>query len=128
MKFRVDVDCTPQELRTFFGMPDVEPMQKAVMDEMQRRMVTSMDQFSPASVMKDWFAPMTAMQQAFTSAMTGAAGAAAASTGYRRPGTDRRLATHDGQHLTQDHSASGGPIALLRRRRTSLRAGCYASR
>ena len=85
MKFRVDVDCTPQELRTFLGMPDVEPMQKAVMDEMQRRMVSSMDQFSPTSVMKDWFAPMTAMQQAFTSAMTGAAGAAAASTDTAGP-------------------------------------------
>lgn len=81
MKFTVDVECTPQELRTFLGLPDVEPMQKAVMDEMQRRMVASMDQFSPASVMKDWFAPMTAVQQAFTSAMTGAAGAAGTTAG-----------------------------------------------
>ncbi len=80
MKFTVDVDCTPQELRTFLGMPNVEPMQKAVMDEMQRRMMASMDQFSPVAVVKDWFAPMTAMQQAFSSAMTGAAAAGAAGT------------------------------------------------
>ncbi|MDO5710834.1 MAG: DUF6489 family protein [Micrococcales bacterium] len=76
MKFSVDVKCTPQELRTFLGLPDVEPMQQAVMDEMQRRMVTSMDQLSPTAVMKDWFAPMTAMQQAFTNAFTGASNAA----------------------------------------------------
>ncbi len=79
MKFTVDVDCTPQELRTFLGLPDVEPMQQAVMDEMQRRMVASMDQFTPTTVMRDWFAPMTAVQQAFTSAFTGSAQA-------RRPG------------------------------------------
>lgn len=97
MKFRVDVDCTPQELRTFLGMPDVEPMQKAVMDEMQRRMVSSMDQFSPTSVMKDWFAPMTAMQQAFTSAMTaGAAGARQA--GQSRPAGDAASSDRADEH------------------------------
>ncbi len=25
MKVSVDIDCTPEELRTFFGLPDVQP-------------------------------------------------------------------------------------------------------
>lgn len=27
MKFTVDVDCTPQEARTFLGLPDLKPIQ-----------------------------------------------------------------------------------------------------
>jgi hypothetical protein len=27
MKFTVDVDCTPQEARTFLGLPDLKPLQ-----------------------------------------------------------------------------------------------------
>ena len=32
MKVTVDIDCTPEEARTFFGLPDVKPMQKAMMN------------------------------------------------------------------------------------------------
>ncbi len=103
MKITVDIDCTPQELRTFFGMPDLEPMQKAVMDEMQRRMMSAMDQVSPTAVVKDWMAPMTQMQQAlfgaFASGMPGATGTAAgsgsggSSGGRRGSGASRRRAS-----------------------------------
>jgi kynurenine formamidase len=30
MKIKIDIDCTPQEARAFFGLPDVEPIQEAV--------------------------------------------------------------------------------------------------
>ncbi|MDO5629831.1 MAG: DUF6489 family protein [Mobilicoccus sp.] len=68
MKITVEIDCTPTEMRSFFGLPDVEPLQQAVMAEMERQMVGAMDQFSPASLMRDWFAPVTASQQAFLNA------------------------------------------------------------
>ncbi len=58
MKITVDIDCTPQEMRSFFGLPDLEPMQQAVMEELQRRLLSSMDHLSPTTVMKDWFGPM----------------------------------------------------------------------
>jgi len=32
MKVNVEIDCTPLEARQFFGLPDVAPMQTAVMD------------------------------------------------------------------------------------------------
>ncbi|WP_040160155.1 DUF6489 family protein [Mobilicoccus massiliensis] len=70
MKVTVEIDCTPQEMRAFFGLPDVEPMQRAVMAEMEQQMVGALEQFSPASLMRDWFAPMTATQQAFLQAFS----------------------------------------------------------
>jgi Family of unknown function (DUF6489) len=37
MKVNVEIDCTPLEARQFIGLPDVQPMQTAVMDELQKR-------------------------------------------------------------------------------------------
>ena len=31
MKITVNVDCTPEEARSFLGLPDVQPLQAAVM-------------------------------------------------------------------------------------------------
>jgi hypothetical protein len=42
MKIHLDIDCTPEEARTFMGLPDVGPMQEAVMKEMQDRMMAAM--------------------------------------------------------------------------------------
>ena len=39
MKITVDIDCTPQEARTFLGLPEVEKMQEAVMKELQAKML-----------------------------------------------------------------------------------------
>ncbi len=38
MKITIDVDCTPDEARAFFGLPDVAPVQQAFVDEMQKHM------------------------------------------------------------------------------------------
>ena len=38
MKISVDVDCTPDELRGFFGLPDVKPMQEQLLKEVEERM------------------------------------------------------------------------------------------
>ena len=55
MKFRVEVDCTPLEARQFVGLPNVEPMQEAVMAEVERRMLAEMERFSPDAIMRSWF-------------------------------------------------------------------------
>ena len=54
MKVTANIDCTPEEARTFLGLPDVQPMQAAVMAEMERRMLAEMDRFSPEALMKSW--------------------------------------------------------------------------
>lgn len=70
MKVTVTVDCTPLEAREFLGLPDVQPMQAAMMDQMQQKMMANVDKFSPESIMQSWFSfdPKTAdrFQEMFT--------------------------------------------------------------
>ena len=39
MKVTIDVDCTPEEARAFLGLPAVAPLQEAMMQELQKRML-----------------------------------------------------------------------------------------
>ena len=54
MKIKLDIDCTPEEARTFLGLPDVQPMQKALMDEMGQRMKQAMSAVDPETMLKTW--------------------------------------------------------------------------
>jgi hypothetical protein len=57
VKVTIDIDCTPEEARIFFGLPDVQPMQRAMMEEIQAQMATQMEQLDPAEIMKSWMTP-----------------------------------------------------------------------
>ena len=46
MRATIDVECTPAEARGCFGVPDFEPMQAAVMERLQKRMLSEIDKFS----------------------------------------------------------------------------------
>jgi Family of unknown function (DUF6489) len=74
MKVNIEIDCTPLEARQFFGLPDVGPMQNAVMDKLQTQMISNIDKISPESLIQSWFSfdPKLAdrMQDMFVS-MTG---------------------------------------------------------
>lgn len=54
MKITIDIDCTPQEARTFFGLPEIENMQKAVVEAMQEKMVSSIKTMDAESLMNTW--------------------------------------------------------------------------
>jgi hypothetical protein len=55
MKVNVEIDCTPLEARQFFGLPDVAPMQAAVMDKLQQQMTSNIDKVSPEALIQSWF-------------------------------------------------------------------------
>jgi len=55
VKIKLDIDCTPEEARAFLGLPDVAPMQKAVMDKLQGRLEAAAEGFDPQTVIKTWF-------------------------------------------------------------------------
>ena len=55
MKVNVEIDCTPLEARQFFGLPDIMPMQAAVMDKLQQQMMSNIEKISPESLMQTWF-------------------------------------------------------------------------
>lgn len=54
MKVKIDIDCTPEEARTFLGLPDVKPMQKAMMDEVEARMRANLQAMDPETMFKTW--------------------------------------------------------------------------
>ena len=41
MKVTVNIDCTPEEARAFFGLPDMQPMQKAIMAHVQEKIMSN---------------------------------------------------------------------------------------
>jgi hypothetical protein len=55
MKVNVEIDCTPLEARQFFGLPDLQPMQTAVMDKLQQQMMANIEKVSPEALMQSWF-------------------------------------------------------------------------
>jgi len=54
MKVTVNVECTPEEARTFMGLPDVQPMQEALMAELQQRLSANLQALSPENMMQAW--------------------------------------------------------------------------
>jgi hypothetical protein len=54
MKITVNFDCTPEEARSFIGLPDVRPMQEVLIKEVQERMIANIRAMDPAELMKSW--------------------------------------------------------------------------
>jgi hypothetical protein len=55
MKLTIEIDCTPLEARVFMGLPDVQPMQAAVLAEIEKRLTAEAGKFSPEGLMQAWF-------------------------------------------------------------------------
>ncbi len=54
MKITIDFDCTPDEARAFFGLPDVKPMQEALLREVQERLAENLQAMSTDTMLKTW--------------------------------------------------------------------------
>jgi uncharacterized protein DUF6489 len=54
MKISLDIDCTPEELRGFFGLPDVKPMQEQLLKEVEARMRANLQALDPETMLKTW--------------------------------------------------------------------------
>ena len=78
MKITIEVDCTPDEARAFMGLPDVKPMQAAVMASLEKQAVRAADSFAPDAMLKLWFTTLpqmsTQIQDMFTRMMASAGG------------------------------------------------------
>lgn len=58
MKVTIEIDCTPDEARQFMGLPDVKPMQAAVMGRIESQMTEAVDRFSPDAMLRSWLSLM----------------------------------------------------------------------
>ncbi len=54
MKVHIDIDCTPEEARTFFGLPDVTQAQAELVAEATKRMKANMAAMDMETLMKTW--------------------------------------------------------------------------
>lgn len=82
MKITIDFDATPDEARRFFGLPDVAPMQEALVTEMTERMRTSLNAMDPETLWRQWMpgsgaSSVDAMRQFWEKATQTAMGAGA---------------------------------------------------
>jgi len=75
MKVTIDVDCTPEEARAFLGLPAVAPLQEAMMQELQKRMLDGLAKMDPEALLKQWLPTggegWEQMQKAFWGQFTG---------------------------------------------------------
>ena len=75
MKFKVDIDCTPDEARAFFGLPDLKPLQEALLPELEERLRATLKAIDPEAMLKTWL-PATLkgfeqLQEMFLAQMAG---------------------------------------------------------
>src|SRR6516162_10677701 len=78
MKIKLDIDCTPDEVRDFFGLPQVKPLQEELLKEVQERLSANIKAMDPEAMLKTWL-PATLkgfeqLQEMFLSRMGGAGG------------------------------------------------------
>jgi len=75
MKIHLDLDCTPEELRGFFGLPDVRPMQEKLMKDVEERLRANVKALDPEAMLKVWLPAglkgFEQLQEMFLSQMAG---------------------------------------------------------
>jgi Family of unknown function (DUF6489) len=78
MKVKLDIDCTAEEARRFLGLPEVQPLQEALLKEVQERISAAIKAMDAKAMIETWL-PATLkgveqLQQMFMAQMAGGAG------------------------------------------------------
>jgi hypothetical protein len=64
MKITVNVECTPEEARTFFGLPDLKPLQAELLGQLKDRLSKNIQALDPETLVRTWFAnPMESLKR-----------------------------------------------------------------
>jgi Family of unknown function (DUF6489) len=78
MKIHLEIDCTAEEARRFFGLPEVRPLQEALLKEVEERLTANIRAMDPKAMLETWL-PATLkgfeqMQEFFLARMAGGGG------------------------------------------------------
>ncbi len=60
MKVTINIDCTPEEARAFFGLPDLAPLHTAYIEKMQQLMADGLHSADMEKMMGQWMPAMSA--------------------------------------------------------------------
>jgi hypothetical protein len=52
MKVTVDVDLTPEEARRLMGLPDLEPMQQRLLEQLEKQLSSNLGYMDPEMIVK----------------------------------------------------------------------------
>jgi|TARA_R110002095_G_scaffold55988_1_gene48129 hypothetical protein len=76
MKATIEIDATPQEMRVLLGLPEVQTLQKEIMEKIRERMLDAIDTNDLDELMKlympttEHLSAVEGMQKAMWDAMT----------------------------------------------------------
>jgi hypothetical protein len=62
MKLSIEIDCTPEEARSFLGLPDVGPLNERLVGELQQRVSAGLAALAPEDLLKNWLSLGTGAQ------------------------------------------------------------------
>ncbi|MDP7524359.1 MAG: DUF6489 family protein [Arenicellales bacterium] len=54
MKFKIEIECPPDEAREFFGLPNVEKLNSMMMTALQETISSQINTMDPETLMKTW--------------------------------------------------------------------------
>jgi hypothetical protein len=78
MKIRVDIDCSPEEARRFFGLPDLTPVHAVFVGRMEDLVSKALTPAEAEGLIRNWVSAglqgMGAVQKAFWDAARAAGG------------------------------------------------------
>lgn len=59
MKINIDIDCTPEEARTFLGLPDLSPLHRVYLERMEQLVKEGVSAADIEKMMRQWMPMMT---------------------------------------------------------------------
>ncbi len=59
MKMNIEIDCTPQEARSFLGLPDLSALHGVYLDRMQELMREGVSSADMEKMMRQWMPNLT---------------------------------------------------------------------
>jgi hypothetical protein len=77
MKISFDIDCTPEEARTFFGLPDLQPLHDVYLDRMKTAMTEGINAADWQRMMQNWAPGIAGSFEQWQKLMMAGLGAAA---------------------------------------------------
>ena len=63
MKVNIEIECSPEEARQFLGLPDVQPMQKSLMDTLEKRISDAISATDTKQLMEQWLPLSKGLEQ-----------------------------------------------------------------
>lgn len=98
MKFNIEIDCTPQEARQLFGLPDLEPLHDIYLDRVKELMAKGITPDMVQAMVKTWV-PMgesglglvQSLLGQFGGGLMGGAGKSAAASDDDKPARGRKI-------------------------------------